>query len=120
MSYPNATFTAAWKDGYQTGLGTVNLATSFTGGSGSGSSGSTLSARAAFYYTYTGTQTSAAQKNYHNTSSTFYTECNSAIGAAPGSSVFTKTTLSSASVPTTTITVAGSGGARGVEVSYCE
>lgn len=110
-SYPNATFTAAWKDGYQTGLGTVNLETSFTGGSGSGSSGINLTPRAAFYYTYTGTQTSAAQKNYQNTSGTFYTECNSAIGATPGSPVFTKTTLSSSSTPTTTITVAGGSGA---------
>ncbi|MHB0926796.1 MAG: PilC/PilY family type IV pilus protein, partial [Gallionellaceae bacterium] len=110
-SYPNATFTAAWKDGYQTGLGTVNLETSFTGGSGSGSSGINLTPRAAFYYTYTGTQTSAAQMNYQNTSGTFYTECNSAIGATPGSPVFSKTTLSSSSTPTTTITVTGGSGA---------
>ncbi|MDO8464632.1 MAG: PilC/PilY family type IV pilus protein [Gallionella sp.] len=110
-SYPNATFTAAWKDGYQTGLGTVNLSTSFTGGSGSGSSGINLTPQTAFYYTYTGTQTSAAQMNYQSTSGTFYTECNSTIGSAPGSSVFTKTTLSSASVPTTTITVTPSAGA---------
>lgn len=110
-SYPDATFTAAWKDGYQTGLGTVNLATSFTGGSGSGSSGISLTSVPAFYYTYTGTQTSAAQMNYQNTSGTFYTECNSAIGSTPGSSVFTKTTLSSSSTPSTTITVTGGSGA---------
>ncbi|MFA6015784.1 MAG: PilC/PilY family type IV pilus protein [Gallionellaceae bacterium] len=110
-SYPNATFTAAWKDGYNTAAGTTDLATSFTGGSGSGSSGISLTAQKAFYYNYTGTQTSAAQMNFHDTSGTFYTECNSAIGSTPGSSVFSKVTLNSASVPTTTITVAGSGGA---------
>ena len=48
---------------------------------------------AAFYYTYSGSQTSNAAKNYFNTSSTFYQECNSSIGSTPGSGVFTKTRL---------------------------
>lgn len=108
-SYPNATFTAAWKNGYNTAAGTTNLSTGFTGGSGSGSSGINLTPQTAFYYNYTGTQTTAAQMNFHNTTGTFYTECNSAIGSTPGSPVFSKVTLTSASLPTTTITVASSG-----------
>ncbi|MCC6211426.1 MAG: hypothetical protein IT513_10330 [Burkholderiales bacterium] len=103
------TFTAAYRNGYNTGAGTRNLNSQFTGGSGSGDSGISLTSQAAFYYTYTGTQTSAAQKNYFDTSSLFYRECNSDIGVAPGSGVFTLRRL--ASVPTTTITVLGGGGA---------
>ena len=99
------TFTAAYNDGYATGAGTTNLSTGFTGGSGSGASGISLPAGPAFYYTYTGSQTSNAAKNYYNTSSTFYLECNSAIGSTPGSGVFTKNRL--ATVPTTTITILG-------------
>ena len=88
-SFPNSTFTAAWKDGYNTGNGTTNLSTSFSaGGSSSGP---------AFYYVYTGTQTTSAQKNYANTGSTFYQECNSNIGSTPGSAVFTKVTVSATS-----------------------
>ncbi|MFY9314456.1 MAG: PilC/PilY family type IV pilus protein [Burkholderiales bacterium] len=101
-------FTAAYRNGYSTGAGTVNLNTGFTGGSGSGSSGIALTPQSAFYYTYTGTQTTPALKNYFNTSSLFYRECDSDFGAAPGSSVFTLRRL--ASTPTTTITVTGSGG----------
>ena len=52
-SYPNATFLGAWKDGYNTASGTVNLTGSV-------------------YYTYTGTQTTEAQRNYYNSSSTFF------------------------------------------------
>ena len=91
-SYPNSSFTAAWNDGYNTGSGTTNLSTSFTTqASGSGTP--------AYYYNYTGTQTSNAQKDYLNTSSTFYQECNSSIGSTPGSSVFTKVVVSSTSGP---------------------
>lgn len=81
-SYASSSFTAAWNDGYNTGTGSTNLSTSFN------TSGFT--AQAAFYYTYSGTQTSNAQKDYFNTASTFYRECNSAIGSTPGSGVFTK------------------------------
>lgn len=70
-SFPNATFTSAWNDGYNTGSGSTDLTGSI-------------------YYTYTGTQTSNAQKDYLNTNSTFYKECNSNIGYSPGSAVFTK------------------------------
>lgn len=79
-SYSNASFTAAWKDGFNTGAGTVNLSTSFRPGDGT-------SAGPAFYYAYSGSQTT---KTYSNTSSTFYKECNSSFGSNPGRSVFAK------------------------------
>lgn len=88
-SYANSTFTAAWVDGYNTGAGTTNLSTSFKADSGD-------TAAAAYYYNYTGTQTTAALKDYYNTSSTFYQECNSSIGSSPGSTKFTKVTISTA------------------------
>jgi type IV pilus assembly protein PilY1 len=81
-SYANSSFTAAWNDGYNTGLGATNLSTGF--------STSGFASQAAFYYTYSGTQTTNTQKDYFNTASTFYAECNSTIGSAPGNAVFTK------------------------------
>ncbi len=57
-SYPNSSFTNAWQDGYnQATGGTDNLNTTFPGGSGSGSSGAANYTGPAFYYTYSGTQT---------------------------------------------------------------
>lgn len=100
------TFIAAYKNGYNTAAGTVNLNSGFTGGSGSGSSGYTSYSGPAFYYDYSGTQTTGVQMNYFNTSSTFYNECNSAIGSAPGNALFTQTILSSAP-PTAIITIPG-------------
>ncbi len=96
-SYPDATFTAAWTNGYNTTLGTTNLNTSFSSGG--------FGPVSAFYYAYTGTQTTNAQKNYANTASTFYQECNSFIGSAPGNAVFKKYRL--ATTETTTITISG-------------
>jgi type IV pilus assembly protein PilY1 len=107
-------FTAAYKNGYSTGAGTVDLNSGFKGGSGSGSSGISLTSQAAFYYVYTGSQTAEAQKNYFNTSSTFYQECNSSIGASPGSGVFTLRRL--ASTPVTTITVASGAAGAGATI----
>lgn len=98
-SYPNSSFTAAWKNGYNTGAGTTNLSTSFTDIDNNGSNNSGFSAQAAFYYKYTGAQTTEALRNYYNTSSTFYRECNSSIGSTPGSGVFTKVTVGAASGP---------------------
>lgn len=91
-SYANASFTAAWNDGYKTSSGTTNLSTSFQlqlDGS----------AVAAYYYVYSGSQTTAKLKDFYNTSSTFYRECNSNIGSTPGSGVFTLVTVSSTSGP---------------------
>lgn len=110
-------FTAAYRDGYDTSLGTTDLSTGFTGGSGSGNSGIGLTPGPAFYYTYSGNQTTNALRNFFDTSSNFYNECNSNIGSATvidGAAVntrFTKVRL--AVTPTTTIAIlsAGVGGA---------
>lgn len=69
-SYPNADFYAAPRDGYGLTTGTVNLSTKFRSFSGD-------SEGAAYYYRYTGTQTSEVQKKYTDTNSVFYKECNS-------------------------------------------
>ncbi len=114
------TFSAAYRDGFNTGLGTTNLNTGFTGGSGSGSSGIALTAGPAFYYVYSGNQTSNAQKKYFDTNSDFYKECNSNVGSTTvidGAAVntrFSKVRL--AAVPTTTITV-NSAGAQGATIT---
>lgn len=108
-SYNHSEFTSAWINGYNQGLGTVDLSTSFyayADGSGgrentlvnSGMSG-TDTIQGAYYYKYSGAETTAAAKRYLDSSSTFYQECNSAIGSAPGSDVFTKVVVSSASGP---------------------
>ncbi|MGB8409830.1 MAG: PilC/PilY family type IV pilus protein [Gallionella sp.] len=109
-SFPTFPFTAAPVDGYAYKAGTntkvVNLNTGFTGGSGSGTSGYKTYSGPAFYYTYSGTQTTGAQKNYFNTSSTFYQECSSAIGAAPGNAVFAQTIMTTTS-PTAKLAIPG-------------
>jgi type IV pilus assembly protein PilY1 len=79
-SYPNASFTAAWKDGY-------------AGGSTTNLTGNT-------YYVYTGAQ-SAMRWTYStsgvvDTTTTFYKECTSKVGNTPGSAVFTLTTVATA------------------------
>ena len=92
-TYPNSSFTAAWNDGFNTGAGTVNLNTSFQ----AYNSSSSATATAAFYYRYSGSQTTERQRDYANTSSTFYSECNSSVGSSPGSGVFTNVTVGSTS-----------------------
>lgn len=67
--YPNSSFTSAWDDGYNTGGGSTNLSTSFVP-SGGGTAGP------AYYFKYAGTQTTERLKDYYNTGSAFYTECN--------------------------------------------
>jgi type IV pilus assembly protein PilY1 len=111
VSYSNSSFSAAWDDGYNTGAGTTNLNTNFPGGSGSGASGAANYNGPAFYYTYSGTQTTGAQKDIHNTGSTFYQECHSSIDSTPGSTVFSKVRLSTS--PTTTMTVSTGAGNPG-------
>lgn len=87
--YPNASYTSAWYDGFNTGLGTINLQTyemqaGTTGGR---------------YYQYTGTQPA---RNFQYTAggaviaNTFYNECNSNIGSALGNAVFTLVQLNAA------------------------
>jgi len=95
-SYPNATFTAAWTDGYKTSAGTVNLGTGFKVVV-ENDIGDDEYGVAAYYYTYNGAQTSATQKDYNSKTNTFYRECNSALGASPGKDVFTKVTVGTGS-----------------------
>lgn len=109
------TFSNAYNNGYDLTLGTTNLNTGFTGGSGSGQSGISLTPGPAFYYAYTGTQTSPSQKNYFNSSSTFYRECGSNIGSSPGSGVFSLVRM--AAIPTTTITVTGAGASATITIT---
>src|ERR1700712_2826210 len=101
-SYASAVFTNALTDGFDTGSGHVNLATAFyayTPGTltSSGVSATDPVGGAAYYFTYSGTQTTQAQKNY--SSGTFYNECASAIGSAPGKNVFAKVTVGASSGP---------------------
>lgn len=69
-SYPNATFSAALNDGYNTSSTTTDLRTNFQ-------VDPNVSSAPAFYYVYKGTQTAESQRTYYDTSSTFYTECDS-------------------------------------------
>lgn len=108
-------FTAAYRNGYNTAEGTVNLNTQFRGGSGTGDSGINLPAGPAFYYVYTGTQTQPSQKTYSNTSSLFYRECNSTIDSTPGRDVFKLVRL--ASVPTSRIVISAAGGQATVTIT---
>jgi type IV pilus assembly protein PilY1 len=91
VSYANATFTAAWNDGFAGGS-TTNLSTRFVDSGGD-------AAQAAFYYSYSGTQTTEDLRNFSNTNSTFYRECNSRTNQNPGKSVFTKVIVSATSGP---------------------
>ncbi|MGA7595830.1 MAG: PilC/PilY family type IV pilus protein [Gallionella sp.] len=108
--YPDVSFTAAPWDGYGVDkplTTVVNLDTSFVSSNYySNNNYGGLPAARAFYYTYSGTQLTNAQQNYTNTSGTFYKECNSSIGSAPGNAVFKKHILGT--TETTTIAISGS------------
>ena len=116
-SFSNATFTSAWTNGFNTGAGTVNLNTGFKANQAGLSAPGSDSAQTAYYYNYTGTQTTSLQRNYNSTSNTFFAECHSANGASPGNAVFNKRTLNTAetttinvsasAAPTATITITG-------------
>ncbi|HEY8100131.1 MAG TPA: PilC/PilY family type IV pilus protein [Burkholderiaceae bacterium] len=114
VAYADASFTAAKDNGFDSATTARDLNTQFIANRfvpdaanttyssyGSYSGGTSLGPYRAFYYAYSGTQTTP---NFANTGSTFYTECNTAIGSA--TSVFSKRTLSGNE--TTTITVSGS------------
>lgn len=114
--YPEAEFSAAKDNGFDSSSSSRDLNDEFMANRFSPESAnktyndnsrkpythSPLGPSGAYYYVYTGTQTT---KNYLNTKSKFYEECNSAFGSATGSAVFTKRRL--ASTMTTTITVSG-------------
>ncbi|MEQ1638826.1 MAG: PilC/PilY family type IV pilus protein [Methylococcales bacterium] len=107
VSYPNSSFTSAWNDGYNTGSGSTDLSTNF--------STSGFSNAAAFYYKYSGTQTTERQKDYYNNNSIFYKECKSATNSAapvdgthPVNTLFTKVIVSATSWVGPAATKAGS------------
>ena len=83
-SFPNATFTAAWENGFDTSDGTTDLTDSF-------------------YYKYTGAEADLAFTYNSNGSvkstTTFYKECNSDIDGANGKDVFTRVTVTDKSGP---------------------
>ncbi|WP_295428426.1 PilC/PilY family type IV pilus protein [uncultured Thiodictyon sp.] len=96
--YPNASFTAAWVDGYKKSSGTVNLSSNFTAETDS-------SGTAAYYYRYSGAQDTAAEKDYNSITSLFFLECHNSE-SWPDSSwplalrepiVFTKVTVGTGS-----------------------
>ncbi|WP_295453960.1 PilC/PilY family type IV pilus protein [uncultured Thiodictyon sp.] len=126
-AYPNAVFTAAQYDGFNTatgslstttGKGTVDLSAAFksdmfvpysANSTYSSYGGLDDTAQPAYYYTYSGTQSSEAQKNYYDTNSVFYKECNSVVGSTSqvdGShavnTLFTKVIVSATSGPDAT------------------
>ncbi len=82
-SFPNATFSAAWTNGYVTSAGTTNLTGSV-------------------YYTYSGSQPRMGwtylSDGYKDDTTTFYRECTSIAAAAPAN--FTKVTIDAASSDT--------------------
>ena len=90
--YPDASFTAALPDGYQPASTTnvaINLSNNFR-------AETDTAGAAAYYFNYSGTQTTEALKNYYSSTSTFSKECSSALGSSPGVGVFTKVTVSTA------------------------
>ena len=107
-SYANSSFTAAWTNGFDQAAGTVNLSNDFRAYTNTdnwfswypGPSNDT--AQAAYYFTYSGLQTTDAQRQYNNAASTFYQECASPIGSTPGSGVFTRVNVSATSGPGST------------------
>ncbi len=99
ISYADSSFATAKRDGFKAGSTTVDLSTSFKAFSNDTS-------QAAYYYKYTGTQTAPSQKQYYNTNSIFYKECNSLRtsttahdGTNPVNTVFTKVVVSDTSGP---------------------
>lgn len=99
--YADSSFTSAEPNGFDTSGTNVNLSSSFKAvGESTG--------QTAYYYTYSGTQTTQQQKNYHSTTSAFFSECGSAQNTSPGQDVFTKVILTGNASTTATLTVSGS------------
>ena len=108
--YADSSFTAACDDGFS-GSCSVNLDSGFRANQSGlgGNAGGQDSSGPAYYYHYSGSQTTDLQRNYNNTSNTFYSECHSAQYASPGKDVFTRISLSdSAAATTATIVISGS------------
>ncbi|MGZ8261979.1 MAG: hypothetical protein ACXWTU_03340, partial [Methylotenera sp.] len=105
-SYADAIFTSAsdgLQGGYDSSPTAINLNTSFKA---SHNLNGDSTGQSAYYYSYSGTQTTQLQKNYNDKNNTFYSECHSAQDALPGNAVFSKRRL--ATTETTTIVVGGS------------
>ena len=82
--FPNASFTGAWNDGYNTANGTTNLSTSFFAYTSLTSNGAgTDTAQPAYYYVYKG----SAPVNFQNTSSQFYQECSANESPTPSAKI---------------------------------
>ena len=104
-SYPNASFTGALSNGFDTGSTAINLNTSFKA---SLSLAADSTGQAAYYYNYSGAQDTQLEKNYHSTTNTFFSECSSAQNSSTGLDIFTRVSLSNTAAATTaTIVVNG-------------
>lgn len=115
-NFPDATFTAANDNGFDTSSNSTNLDSAFRANRFEPEAANTtynssnykpylyssLGPYSAVYYLYSGSET---EKNYSDTNSTFYKECNSSFGSTPGSTVFSKRRL--ATTETTTISISG-------------
>src|SRR5450759_4091791 len=112
-SYPDATFTSAYKDGYNTGLGAVNLSTSYLATDSGIITGKDTTGVTGYYYQYVGSQTTEILKNYYLSTSAFFKECSSANNASPSQSLFYRVNLSSTAATsaqtTATVTISGAG-----------
>ncbi|MBI3901546.1 MAG: hypothetical protein HY306_01155 [Nitrosomonadales bacterium] len=119
-SYANASFTGAWSNGYNTGSGTTNLDTSFKALDTSAMTSKDSTGVRAYYYAYSGTQTTSTQRNYYDSTSTFFKECSSALNAAPGNAVFSKRTLATTETTNITISAASSAVVDSIKVNGVE
>lgn len=110
-SYPDAIFTSAWTNGYNTGAGTVNLSTNYKATDSGSISNQDTTGVAGYYYSYTGSQTTEILKNYYVSTSTFFKECSSARSSVTitvgGSGSTTVTSITVNNTPATTITSGG-------------
>jgi hypothetical protein len=105
-SYPQSSMTAAPIDGFgTTTTATLNLTKNFGLGQYTDNYPTTSGGNPAYYYVYTGNQTTEKQKNFYSSSSTFYRECNSSIGSSPGNGVFVQVNVGTFA----TLTVGSSG-----------
>lgn len=107
-SYANQSFTAAAKDGFGLTTGTVDLSVNFQAAVNAEVQATITSdsAEPAYYYVYSGTQTTEKKKNYYDTNSVFYKECRSTVGTTTKhdgvnavNTLFTKKVVSSTSGP---------------------
>ena len=98
VPFANSVFTNAANDVYGTMGGSVDLSRNFVSYIGAWDN------QPAYYYTYSGTQTSQRLKTYYDTNSIFYRECMSTVGSTtkvdgthPVNTLFTKVIVSATS-----------------------